>query len=160
MDSDWKHLLRTENSQKPLLKNLYYNNKGTAKVLRRHFSVLESRVWSKIFTDWFKKCSDRYIFSNTIIHRIGYATSILCPRYKKLFKCNLVSTATAMGSKETFLKICNPLLNIYGNLIIQFNQFSKGLLHNLLYWSVVLIKIPHLIPIIDSKALSILKHSL
>ena len=32
MDLDWKHLLRTETSQKSLLKTLYYNNKGTRKV--------------------------------------------------------------------------------------------------------------------------------
>ena len=31
-DFDWKHLLRTEISQKSLLKTFYYNNKGTKKV--------------------------------------------------------------------------------------------------------------------------------
>ena len=29
--NDWKHLLRTETSQKSFLKTFYYNNKGTRK---------------------------------------------------------------------------------------------------------------------------------
>ena len=32
MDFDWKHLPRTETSQKFLLKNLFYKNKGARKV--------------------------------------------------------------------------------------------------------------------------------
>ena len=32
ISSAWKHVLRTETSQKFLLKNFYYNNKGTKKV--------------------------------------------------------------------------------------------------------------------------------
>ena len=32
ISSAWKHVLRTETSQKFLLKNIYYNNKGTKKV--------------------------------------------------------------------------------------------------------------------------------
>ena len=55
------------------------------------FAVLKSGVWSNTFTDWFKKCSDGYIFSNPTIQRIGEAPNILCPRCRKLFKCNLVS---------------------------------------------------------------------
>ena len=30
--NDWKHLLRTETSEKYLFKTIYYNNKGTRKV--------------------------------------------------------------------------------------------------------------------------------
>ena len=40
MESDWKHLLRTENSQKSLFKKLYYNNKGTVKV-KEIFFILQ-----------------------------------------------------------------------------------------------------------------------
>ena len=32
ISSAWKHVLRTETLQKFLLKNFYYNNKGTKKV--------------------------------------------------------------------------------------------------------------------------------
>ena len=43
--------------------------------------------------DWFKKCSDSYIFCIPVIHRIDNAPNSLCPRCKELFnfKCNLVS---------------------------------------------------------------------
>ena len=40
MESGWKHLLRTENSQKFLFKKLYYNNKGTVKV-KEIFFILQ-----------------------------------------------------------------------------------------------------------------------
>ena len=126
MDFDWKHLLRTETSQKFLLKTFYYNNKGNRKVkdfkdlsnkkiyfilqsintkynkpfklISWHnffegYHILNPEIWSKTFTDWFKKCSDGYIFSNPAIHRIGNAPNIQSPRCKGLFnfKCNLVS---------------------------------------------------------------------
>ena len=88
----WKHLLRTETSQKSLLKIICYNNnKVTSKVKDFHklshkeiYFALQSNstkynkafkfiswpkfldedhllspdIWSKTFTDWFKKCSD------------------------------------------------------------------------------------------------------
>ena len=63
------------------------------------------------------------------------APNILCPRCKELFKFkrNLVScfnkfrdTATELGSKETFWKTWNFLLNNNGNLNIQSNRFSQS----------------------------------
>ena len=61
-------------------------------VLERHH-ILIPEVWGKTFTDWFKKCSDGCIFSNSAIHRMGNAPNILCPRCNELFnfKCILVS---------------------------------------------------------------------
>ena len=47
--NDWKHLLKTETCQKCLLKNFYYNNKGTRKVkyfqklsLKKIYFILQS----------------------------------------------------------------------------------------------------------------------
>ena len=116
MDFDWKYLLRTETSQKFLLKAFYYNKKGTKKVkdiqklsnketyfifqsnstkCNKSFKfisfsfisnfpeghhILSLEIWGKTFTDWFKKCSNGYIFSNPVIHRMGNAPNILCPR--------------------------------------------------------------------------------
>ena len=56
------------------------------------FWVLKYGV-DKSFTDWFKTCSDAYIFSNPTIHIMVNAPNILCPRFKEpfSFKCNLVS---------------------------------------------------------------------
>ena len=55
--------------------------------------VLSPEIWNKIFTDWFKKCFDGYLFPNPTIHRMGNAPNIPCPRCKELFnfKWNLVS---------------------------------------------------------------------
>ena len=39
--------------------------------------ILIPEIWGKIFTEWFKKCSDGYIFSNPAIHRMGNELSIL-----------------------------------------------------------------------------------
>ena len=44
--------------------------------------ILSPEIWGKTFTDWFKKCSDGYIFSNPEIHRIGNTPNILCLRCK------------------------------------------------------------------------------
>ena len=61
---------------------------------------------------------------------MGNAPNILCLRCKELFnfKCNLVScfnklrnTTNKLGSKETFLKTWNSLLDNNGNLNIQFD---------------------------------------
>ena len=41
ISSAWKHVLRTETSQKFLLKNFYYNNKGTKKV--KEFQKLSNK---------------------------------------------------------------------------------------------------------------------
>ena len=110
--NDWKHLLRTETSQKFVLNSFYNNNEGTRKVkdslinkFTPYFSLvlLNTKILSnsfhgqtsferhhirnpeicgKTFTHCLKKCSDGYIFSK-----------ILCPRCKELFsfKCNFVS---------------------------------------------------------------------
>ena len=109
--NDWNHLLRTETSQKSLLKTFYYNDKGTTKVkefqklsnkeiyftlqcnstkynkpfkfiswsnfLEGHH-ILSPDVWDKTFTDWFKKCYEGCIFSNSAINRTGNAPNILC----------------------------------------------------------------------------------
>ena len=45
--------------------------------------IFSSQILDKTFTDWFKKCSDKYIFSNLAIHRMGNAPNILCPRCKE-----------------------------------------------------------------------------
>ena len=42
MDFDWKHLPRTETSQKFLLKNFFYKNKGTRKV--KQFQKLSNKL--------------------------------------------------------------------------------------------------------------------
>ena len=41
---------------------------------------LSPEIWSKTFTDWFKKCSDGYSFSNPAIHSMGNAPNTLRPR--------------------------------------------------------------------------------
>ena len=38
--------------------------------LERHPNLI-SKIWGKSFTDWFKKSSDGYIFSNLRIHRMS-----------------------------------------------------------------------------------------
>ena len=47
MDFDWKHLLRTETSQKFLLKTFYYNNKGNGKV--KDFKDLSNKKFTSSF---------------------------------------------------------------------------------------------------------------
>ena len=46
------------------------------------YHILSPEILGKTFTDWFKKCSDGYVFSNPVIHRIGNAPNILCLRCK------------------------------------------------------------------------------
>ena len=110
ISSAWKHVLRTETSQKFLLKNFYYNNKGTKKVKdfqklsnKEIYFILRSnstkqnkpQSWNlgQNLYDWFQKWTDGYIFSNPTIHRIGNSANILCFRCKELlnFMCHLVS---------------------------------------------------------------------
>ena len=85
--NDWKHLIRTQTSQKSFLKTFYCNNKGTMKVkdfpklsnkeiylsssllvlnttslscsnfLEGHH-ILSPEIGGKTLTDWFKKCCD------------------------------------------------------------------------------------------------------
>ena len=54
--------------------------------------TLSPEMWGKSFTDWFRKCSYGYIFSNPAMHRMGNVSNILCPRCKELFhfKCDIV----------------------------------------------------------------------
>ena len=111
-DFDWKHILRTETSKKSLLKTFYYNNKDTKKVKdfqklsnKKIYFILQSnstkynslpnfleghhilspQIWGKTFTDWLRKCSDGYIFSSPLIHRMGNDPNIQYLRCKKHF---------------------------------------------------------------------------
>ena len=47
------------------------------------YLILTPKNWGQTFTDWFKKCSGGYIFSNPTIYRMGNAPNILCPRCKE-----------------------------------------------------------------------------
>ena len=85
-------------------------------VLEGHH-ILIPKIRSKTLTDWFKKLCDGYIFSNPVIHRIGNAPNILCPRCKELYKFKrnhvycfnkLRDSTTELGSKQTFLNTWNP----------------------------------------------------
>ena len=84
---------------------------------------MSPEIWAKVFTDWFKKCSDGYIFSiwyklihlplplNPAIHRMGNSPFTLCPRCKEsdethphfLFQCKL---------PQTTLNFINELINL------------------------------------------------
>ena len=146
ISNHWKHLLRTETSQKSFLETFYYNNKDTRKTSKNslikkftssfNLIVLNTTNLSNSFERHHilnpkirSKFCDGYIFSNAI-HRMGNAPNIRCHRCKELFnfKRNLVScfnkqrdSATKLGSKETFLKTRNSFLNNLQNLNIQFN---------------------------------------
>ena len=45
--------------------------------------ILSPKNWRKVFTDRFKKCFDGCMFSNPVMHRIGNAPNILCPKRKE-----------------------------------------------------------------------------
>ena len=47
--NDWKHLLRTETTQKSILKTFYYNNKSTRKV--KDFQILSNKEFFFILQD-------------------------------------------------------------------------------------------------------------
>ena len=105
--NDWKHLLRTETSQKFFLKIFCYNNKVTRKVkdfqnslinkftspfnlqqtFQIHFMakllevnhILSPDMWGKILTDLFKKCS---IFS--IFYKLSHFSLRLNPAIHRM----------------------------------------------------------------------------
>ena len=115
-------------------KDIYYTVLNNNKEYNRPFKfiswqnhiqencVLSPDIWGKTFTDWFKNCSDGYIFSiwyklihfslplNPAIHRMGNSHTTVCPRCKEndethphcLFQCKL-SQAT--------LNFINELIN-------------------------------------------------
>ena len=87
-------------------------------------------IWGKSFTDWFRKSFHGGIFSILAIiqHIMGNATNFVCPRCKKFFhfKGNLAFrfnklrfTAAELGSKGNFLKTLNSLINVNGNVNVQ-----------------------------------------
>ena len=140
--SDWKHLLRTETSQKSLLKIFCYNNKVTWKVKdSQKLSILYKRIHF-------------FLPLNPAIHRMGgqhtkysvpqmqrtkivstlfyivlqtFQTRIILDFISELINLThtQLSRDTASGSRETFLKAWSSLLNINANLNILFSQFSQ-----------------------------------
>ena len=149
--SNWKHLFRTENSQKVLSNFFYYKNKGTREVkdfqklrnkeiyfafqsnstkqnksfkfiswpnfLERHH-ILTPNIWGKTFTDWFIKCSDRYILSSPARRSMGNAPNILCPRCKEREESHLHFIFCCNMSKTTLDFIYEPIhLNYSFNIL-------------------------------------------
>ena len=93
---------------------------------QNHFQenrVLSPEIWGKTFNDWFKECSNGYIFSlwyklthfslplNPAIHGMGNSSTPICPRCKEydethphfLFRCKL---------SQTTLNFINELINL------------------------------------------------
>ena len=86
-------------------------------------TVFTPETWCKIFTDWFKKCTNGYIFSisykfihfslplNPALHRMRNTSNSLCLRCKEreeshphfIFHCRLSQTA---------LEFINKLINL------------------------------------------------
>ena len=133
--NDWKHLLRTETSQKSLLKTFNYNNKGTREK-KRLLKIFKKTFWCKTEVKLLLNGLRNALMDiSFLIHIIDNAPIILCPRCKELFNfnCNFVScfnqlkeTATELGSKETLLMTWNSLLSNNVNLNIPFNKFSQS----------------------------------
>ena len=79
--------------------------------------------WVKIFTDWFKKCTDGYIFSlwyklihfslplTPALHRMGNNPNSLCPRCKEREESHLHFIFRYRLS-QTILAFINKLINL------------------------------------------------
>ena len=98
-----------------------------------------SRNMGKIFCDWFKKCTNGYIFSiwykiihfsvplNPALHRMGKNPNSLCPRCKEreeshphfIFHCRL---------SQTTLDFINKLINLNYNFRTPFRISIKDIL--------------------------------
>ena len=85
-------------------------------------SVITPDTWGKIFTDWFKKCGDGYIFSiwykfihfslslNPALHRMGTNPYSLCPRCKGREESHPLSFLTV--DCQITLDFINKLINL------------------------------------------------
>ena len=102
----------------------------------------DAEIWNKHFSDWFKKCSDGYIFSvryklihfclslSPIIQRMGNGPSILCSNCKKREKSHLHFTFYYQLSQTTLDSI-SKLININFSL----NSPSKMCLKDIIMGS-------------------------
>ena len=98
---------KVKDFQKPSNKEIYFTLQSNSTKYNKTFRliscsnfleghhILSPEILGKTFTDWFKRCSDGYIFSvwyklihfflplNPAIHRMGNAPNILCSRCKE-----------------------------------------------------------------------------
>ena len=74
------------------------------KIFREGHHILSPGIWSTTFTDWFKNCSDGYVFSNTAIHRMRDALNILFQT-----SCSASMTSQHINVKKIELRTKNFL---------------------------------------------------
>ena len=142
---------KIKNFQKVSNKDIYYtlqnNNDDYNRPFKfipwqNHFQenpVLSPEIWGKTFNDWFKECSNGYIFSlwyklthfslplNPAIHRMGNSSTPICPRCKEydethphfLFRCKL---------SQTTLNFINKLINLNYTLQSPFRISIKDII--------------------------------
>ena len=109
---DWIHLLRTKTSQQSFLWTNHIEGNP----------VLSPTTSGKIFSNWFKKSSDGYIFSiwyklvhfslplSPALHRMGNTPTNLCPRCKEREECHSHFIFHSKLSQNT-LNFINEIIN-------------------------------------------------
>ena len=122
--NDWKHLHRTETSQKSLL---HFKFISWINLLEGHH-ILSPDIWGKTFSNWLEMLwwIASYVFSiwykliyfslplNPAIDRMGNAPNIMCPRCKEqekselyfIFYCKLSKITPRLHQWTNLSKIC------------------------------------------------------
>ena len=152
---NYKCIKKIKNFQKLSNKEIYFtlqnnnNFNGPFKFISWTNHVEENpiftpKTWGKIFTNWFKKCSDGYIFSisykvihfslplSLAIHRMRNTHTILCPRCKESEESRPHSIFHCKLSQNT-LNFVNRLINQNYKFQSPFQISIKDILMGLFY---------------------------